>query len=92
MSTSGASIATSTTSGTAGDVNVRVVPFAGKKEEWENWKEKFMIRAAIDKYDGIINGDDVLPETHDETGKKLTLKPDEVTIVDLNKKGFGHLN
>ncbi len=88
---SSASTATSTTAGAAGDVNVRVVPFKGNKDEWENWKEKFMIKAAIGKYDGIITGEDIVPETHDKDGKKLTLKPEETIIADLNKKGFGDL-
>jgi hypothetical protein len=88
---SSASTTTSTTTGAAGDVNVRVVPFKGNKDEWENWKEKFMIKAAIGKYDGIITGEDKVPDTHDKDGKKLTLKPEESIIADLNKKGFGDL-
>jgi hypothetical protein len=92
MSGDAGSTVTSTLTGTSvGDVNVRVIPFSGKKDEWENWKEKFMVKAAINKYDGIINGDDEVPETHDKDGKKKTLKPEEQTIADLNKKGFGDL-
>ena len=44
MSGDAGSTVTSTLTGTSvGDVNVRVIPFSGKKDEWENWKEKFMV-------------------------------------------------
>ncbi len=69
----------------AGDTNVRYVIFSGKQGDWENWKEKFMIKAGIRGYDGVLLGDETVPPTHDKEGKKLTLKPDQNTIIETNK-------
>ena len=91
MSGDAGSTVTSNTGTGVGDVNIRVVPFSGKKDEWEDWKDKFMVKAAMNKYDGIINGDDKVPDTHDKDGVKKTLKPEEQTLVDLSKKGFYEL-
>ena len=92
MTSSGASIQTANTgSSSAGDTNIRVVIFSGKREDWENWREKFMVKAAMRNYEGVLMGDDDVPKTHGKDGKKLTLKNDEQLIADANKKGFGDL-
>jgi hypothetical protein len=81
-----------TSSGVTGDKNIHVVIFSGKQEEWENWKEKFFIKAAIGGYEGILNGDDSISPTHKaDDNSKIRLTEDQQLIVDLNKKGFGDL-
>ena len=74
-----------------GETSIRVVIFSGKKDDWDSWKEKFSVRASIKGYDEILSGDEKVPATHDEDGKKLTLTEAEKAISDKNKKGFGDL-
>ena len=94
MSTVGGStIASSGTSSgiSAVDTNIRVVVFSGKKDDWESWKEKFVVKAAIRGYEGILTGEDKVPDTHNDDGTKKTLKNEDQLIADANKKGFGDL-
>ena len=91
MSGDSESTTTSTTGAGSGDTSIRVVVFSGKREDWENWREKFMVKASLRGYEGILLGDDKVPETHDKDGKKKTLKPEEQVIIEANKKGFGDL-
>jgi hypothetical protein len=82
---------TTTTSSAAGDANVRYVIFLGKREDWETWREKFMVKAVIRGFENVLMGDDTVPPTHDAEGKKLKLSVAEQLISDANKKGFGDL-
>jgi hypothetical protein len=78
------STAASTTSsrGTnAGDTSIRVIVFSGKRDDWESWKEKFTVKAAIRGYEGVLLGDDPVPKTHDTAGVKKTLTADEWSFI-----------
>jgi gag-polypeptide of LTR copia-type len=81
----------STSGNHAGETSIRVVIFNGKKEQWESWKEKFLVRSSIRGYEDLITGDTKAPATHDKTGKKKVLTEEEQKLSDLNKKGFGDL-
>jgi hypothetical protein len=78
-------------SGGTGETSIRVVIFSGKKEDWETWKEKFMVRASIRGYEAVLTGDDEVPETIDDNGDKKTLSADDQLIAEANKKGYGDL-
>ena len=84
-----------TTSGiSGGETTIRAVIFSGKKDDWESWKEKFTVRAAIKGYDHLLHeADDIdIPATYKEDGKtKCTLTEDQKELVELNKKAFGDL-
>ena len=84
-----------TTSGiSGGETTIRAVIFSGKKDDWESWKEKFTVRAAIKGYDHLLyEADDIdIPATYKEDGKtKCTLTEDQKELVELNKKAFGDL-
>jgi hypothetical protein len=82
---------TSTINASTGETSIRVVVFSGKHEDWENWKEIFLVKAGIRGYDGVINGDDKVPPTHKADEAKETLTPEQSALVDLNKKVFGDL-
>ena len=88
-STSGASGGTS--SGNGGEQTMRYIYFSGKKENWNNWKDKFEVRAAIRGFDSILNGDDKAPSTHNTDGTKKTLTEEEKVLVKQNKDGYGEL-
>ena len=89
MSTGGST--TTSSGGNGGDVNVRVVPFSGQRGEWEDWKDKFAVKATINGYDKVLSGEDTVPPLCDDQGNKLTLSADEQKISDANVKGFGEL-
>jgi hypothetical protein len=89
-STGGTSTITAATS-TGGETNIRVIIFSGKKDDWETWKEKFAVKAAIRGYENILSGEDVASATHDKQGNKLTLTADEINLSEQNKNGFGDL-
>ena len=91
MSTAGTSTSTITSTGTSGETAIRVVVFSGKKDDWEVWKEKFLVRASIKGYEGILTGEVKVPATHKADGTKEKLTADQETIADANKKGFGDL-
>ena len=40
---------------------VKLVPFSGKQEDWRKWSWKFLARAAIKKYEGILLGETQVP-------------------------------
>jgi gag-polypeptide of LTR copia-type len=79
-----------TSSGT-GDTSIHVVVFSGKKEDWETWKEKFMVKASMRGYEEILLGEVGIPKTHKEDGTKVTLSSDDQAIANANKKCFGDL-
>ena len=81
----------SSTGISGGETSIRVVIFSGKKEDWESWKEKFLVKASIRGYESVLTGETKIPATHDEDGNKLTLTAEEQEIVEQNKKGFGDL-
>jgi hypothetical protein len=83
-------VSTKTTGGT-GDTSIRVVIFSGKKDDWETWIEKFMVKASFRGYEGVLMGDDPVPETHGADGTKATLTEAQELLVTQNKKGFGDL-
>ena len=87
------SIATSATGATtttsSGETSIRVVVFSGKRDDWESWKEKFSVKAAIRGYEDILDGTETVPATHFTDGTKRNLTADEETIINNNKKGFG---
>ena len=85
----GATGATTTTS--SGETSIRVVIFSGKRDDWESWKEKFSVKAAIRGYEDILDGTETVPATHFTDGTKRNLTADEETIINNNKKGFGDL-
>ena len=77
-STSGGTEASGgTSSGYGGEQTMRYIYFSGKKENWNNWKDKFQVRAAIRGFDSILNGDDKAPSTHNADGTKKTLTDEE---------------
>jgi gag-polypeptide of LTR copia-type len=79
-------------SNATGETSIRVVVFNGKTEQWDSWKEKFLVKAAIKGYEGLILGDDKAPSTHDNKGvKKTNLTEEEKKLAEMNKKGFGDL-
>ena len=83
---------TSSITGATGDTSIRVIIFSGKREDWENWSEKCMVKAAIRGYDNILLGEDMVPETHDASGSKVpNLTPEQKELVETNKIGFGDL-
>jgi hypothetical protein len=75
----------------AGETSIRVVIFSGKRDDWESWKEKFAVKAAVRGYEDILEGTVQVPETHNPDGTKKTLTADQTAIVEANKKGFGDL-
>jgi hypothetical protein len=82
---------TSTLTGSAG-TEYPGYRFYRKEGDWENWKEKFKVRASIKGYDGILSGTDVVPKTHGTDGQKLTKSSAaEQAIAETNLKGFGYL-
>jgi hypothetical protein len=94
MSSAGGATVSSlgTSSGVTGDKSIRVIIFSGKREEWENWKEKFFVTAAIGGHEAILNGDDSVPPTNKaDDNSKITLTADQQLIFDSNRKGFGDL-
>ena len=91
-STSGTIGTTSSAGKNTGDTSIRVVIFSGKREDWESWKEKFMVKAVIGGYEDVLNGDIEVPKTHGTDGVKLTnLTADQEAAATANKKGFGDL-
>ena len=92
MSTGGLTEASNgTSSGNGGEVTIRTIYFNGKKEQWENWKDKFFVKAAIRGYENILSGDDEVPNTHNEDGTKKTLTDEEKLLAGQNLKGYGEL-
>lgn len=75
----------------SGETSIRVVIFSGKKDDWETWKEKFLVRSSLKGYEEILTGEVKAPDTHDDTNTKITLSADDQMIADQNKKGFGDL-
>jgi hypothetical protein len=72
----------------SGETSIQVITFSGRKDDWESWKEKVMIKAAILGYESIVMSEDKAPNTHNpNNGRKLVLKEDEQEILDMNKKG-----
>jgi hypothetical protein len=68
-----ASTASTLTGSSTGDTSIRVIIFSGKKDDWENWKEKFVVHASIRGYHDILLGNIAVPETHKEDGTKEAL-------------------
>jgi gag-polypeptide of LTR copia-type len=82
---------TSSKASSTGDTSIRVIVFSGKRDDWESWKVKFTVKAAIRGYEGVLLGEDPVPKTHDVTGTKKTLTADEQVIATANKTGYGDL-
>ena len=74
-----------TTASSYGDTNVRYAIFTGKQEDWETWREKFMVKAGIGGFESILMGDDAVPPTHDKDGQKLTLSAADQTMSETRK-------
>jgi hypothetical protein len=87
---------TNTSSGntgvSAGETSIRVVSFYGKEEDWDSWKEKFLLKASMRGYENFLTGDETAPAPHSEKVVTLTtLTAADIVLADLNKKGFGDL-
>jgi gag-polypeptide of LTR copia-type len=92
MSSSATTATVSNGSGGTGETSIRVVMFSGKRDEWESWKEKFMVKAAIRGYKTLLTGEDKAPDTQDpKDGTKKKLADDIQELADKNKKWFGDL-
>jgi gag-polypeptide of LTR copia-type len=87
-----ASTASTLTGSSTGDTSILVIIFSGKKDDWENWKENFIVRGSICGYHDILLGSKAVPETHKEDGTKETLSTTDQEIAMYNIKGFGDLN
>jgi hypothetical protein len=53
-----------------GETSIRVITFSEKNEEWESWREKFLVRSSIRGYEELVLGDVTIPPTHEEDGTK----------------------
>jgi hypothetical protein len=85
-------MSTSVSGTVSGETSIKVILFSGKKDEWDNWKEFFLIKASMKGYEEILTGEETTPETHNpRNGKKKTLTPEDQEIADKNRKGFGEL-
>jgi gag-polypeptide of LTR copia-type len=88
----GGATSTSSMTGNTGDTSIRVIIFSGKREDWETWSEKFFVKASIRGYEGVLSGEESVPETHDDKGVKVTtLTAAQKEIVEANKRGYGDL-
>jgi hypothetical protein len=77
-----------TGSRSTGDTTIRVIVFS---EDWESWKEKFIVKSGFRGYENILTGEDQAPKTHNMDGTKSTLTADETALSVLNKTGYGDL-
>jgi hypothetical protein len=75
----------------AGETSIRIILFSGKRDEWETWKEKFLVRASIRGYEDLITGEEEIPKTHDIDGTKRILTKEEEALHDSNLKGYQDL-
>jgi hypothetical protein len=41
------------TTGGGGEMSIKRIPFSGQKDEWDNWKEKFLVKVSINAYDNL---------------------------------------
>lgn len=77
------------------EVSMKLVPFSGKKEDWDSWLFGFESRSSHYKYDVILSGEEtsptfqeykaINPSTTDEAEKKKLL------LYRLNGLAFSHL-
>jgi hypothetical protein len=44
---------------------IKIVQFSGKQEDWRKWSKKFLARAAMKKYKGVLLGTVVVPAESD---------------------------
>jgi hypothetical protein len=75
----------------AGEPGICVIIFSGKKNDWENWKVKLVVRAYICGYHAILPGIKSVPDTCTEDGTKETLSKTDQGTETSNIKGFGNL-
>ena len=48
-------------SGIDAEKSIRIIPFSGKDEDWRMWSRKFLARAHLRKYKGVLLGTTTVP-------------------------------
>ena len=71
------------------ETTIRVIPFNGKREQWNMWIKKFLARAKRCGYKGIIDGEDMNKE------KKVKLNDEayaDLILAMSCKVAFGYVD
>ena len=69
-----------------GDKAIRVIPFDGEQKSWRMWSRKFLARADLRGYKGLLLGLEKPPK-HDE----LTTDKEKIKLRAYNKLAYGEL-
>ena len=70
--------------------SIKILTFSGKKEDWTMWSDKFMAKASMKEYDGILDGSIIITDddsTTMTTAQKETLEK----AKKLNKTAYNEL-
>lgn len=79
----------------SGEMSVKLIMFSGKQADWDDWFFGFESRAAIYRYEGILNGTTPVPKFSEYSA----IKPETTDVAErrillayrVNSLAFSHL-
>jgi hypothetical protein len=70
---------------------IKIVQFSGKQEDWRKWSRKFLARATMKKYKGVLLGTTIVPAESDVLDLRTNEGKAAKAARDANEIGYNEL-